>query len=83
MPKIMVPAQKLWNCNSPNFSCFWPVNLIYKRLKSNFYCRNGILGVNYIGLDTSYDKIEDFTQNVREGQPPIWRGSNPQFFSRK
>ena len=41
-----------------------------ERSNSNFDCRNGFLGVDYIGLDTSYDKIEDFTQNVRGVQPP-------------
>ena len=46
--------------------------------KSNFDCRNGFLGVDYIGLDTSYDKIEDFTQNVRGGRPPLG-GPTPNF----
>ena len=41
-----------------------------ERSNSNFDCRNGFLGVDYIGLDTSYDKIEDFTQNVRGGRAP-------------
>ena len=43
-----------------------------ERSKSNFDCRNAFLGVDYIGLDTSYDKIEDFTQNVRGGPTPIF-----------
>ena len=51
-----------------------------KRSKSNFDCRNEFLVVDYIGLDTSYDKIEDFTQNVRGGvAPPLWGGLTPNF----
>ena len=34
--------------------------------------------VDYIGLDTSYDKIEDFTQNVRGVAPPLG-GPTPNF----
>ena len=47
-----------------------------RRSNSNFNCRNGFLGVDYIGLDTSYDKIEEFTQNVRGASPPP-RGGQP------
>ena len=48
-----------------------------ERSNSNFDCKNGFLGVDYIGLDTSYDKIEDFTQNVRGVRPPLTRGGGP------
>ena len=51
------------------------------RSKSNFDCRNGFLGVDYICLDTSHGKIENFSKIVRGGQPPLKGGSDPQFFS--
>ena len=47
-----------------------------ERSKSNFDCRNGFLGVDYIGFDTLHGKIEHFTQNAKGGGP------TPIFFSR-
>ena len=73
MQEITVLAQKLWICTPPLFQLFLAGQLDLRsndRSKSNFDCRNGFLVVDYIGLDTSYDKIEDFTQNVREGRVP-------------
>ena len=40
------------------------------RSNSNFDCRNGFLGVDYICLDTSHDQIENFSKIVRGGQLP-------------
>ena len=74
MPKITVLAKKTVDLHlTHNFSYFLAGQLDLqskKRSKSNFDCRNEFLVVDYIGLDTSYDKIEDFTQNVRGGRPP-------------
>ena len=67
MQEITVLAQKLWICTPPLISAIFGRST---RSKSNFDCRNEFLVVDYIGLDTSYDKIEDFTQNVRGGSPP-------------
>ena len=53
-----------------------------ERSNSNFDCRNGFLGVDYIGLDTLHGKIEHFTQIARGGSPPHMGGSDPHFFSR-
>ena len=48
----------------------------------NFYFLNkiGVGPPHYIGLDTSYDKIEDFTQNVMRGVASPPGGVRPQFF---
>ena len=51
------------------------------RSNSKFDCRNGFLGVDYIGLDTSHDEIEHFTEKVRRGSAPNIRGSDPHLFS--
>ena len=50
------------------------------RSNSNVDHGNGFLGVDSIGLDTSYDKIEHLTPNVRGGQPPHMGRSTPIFF---
>ena len=34
-----------------------------ERSNSNFDCKNGFLGVDYIGLDTLHEKIEHFSEN--------------------
>ena len=36
-----------------------------ERSNSNFDCKNGFLGVDYIGFDTLHGKIEHFTQIAR------------------
>ena len=41
-----------------------------KRSNSNFDCRNGFLGVDYICLDASHDKIKFFFKIVNGGLPP-------------
>ena len=51
-----------------------------ERSNSNFDCRNGFLGVDYIGLDTLHEKIGHFTEKKRGGQPPPMGGSDPHFF---
>ena len=51
-----------------------------KRSNSNFDCRNGFLGVDYICLDTSHGKIENFSKIVRGVQPPSRGGRTPNFF---
>ena len=57
------------------------ISAIFGQSNSNLDCRYGFLGVDYIGLDTSYDNIEDLTQNVRGGgQPPAWGGVRPPIF---
>ena len=86
MQEITVLAQKLWICTPPLFQLFLAGQLDLRsndRSKSNFDCRNGFLEVDYIGLDTSYDMIEDFTQNVRGVSPPHGGRSDRQFFFRK
>ena len=74
MQNFRVLAQKLWICTPIHFSAIlgWSKMTVLDlrsngRSKPNFDYRNGFLGVDYIGLDTSHDKIEDFTQNVRGG----------------
>ena len=51
-----------------------------ERSNSNFDCRNGFLGIDYICLDTSHDQIENFSKIVRRGSAPPGGGSDPQFF---
>ena len=41
--------------------------------KSKSNTGNGFLGVDYICLDTSHGKIENFSEIVRGGQPPPLR----------
>ena len=51
-----------------------------ERSNSNFDCKNGFLGVDYIGLDTLHGKIEHFTQIARGGRPPHMGGPTPIIF---
>ena len=52
-----------------------------ERSNSNFDCRNGFLGVDYIGLDTLHEKIGLFTKNSGGGSPFLHRGClTPIFF---
>ena len=51
-----------------------------ERSNSNFDCKNGFLGVDYIGLDTLHGKIEHFTQIARGGQPPSHMGGPTPIF---
>ena len=52
-----------------------------KRSNLIFDCRNGFLGVDYIGLDTSYDKIEDYPKcQGGSPPPPLGGGVRPPIF---
>ena len=52
-----------------------------ERSNSNFDCRNGFLGVDYIGLDTLHGKIGHFTEKAGGvSPPPTWGGPTPIFF---
>ena len=51
-----------------------------ERSNSNFDCKNGFLGVDYIGLDTLHGKIEHFAKIVEKGSAPPQEGVTPNFF---